>query len=786
MTDSSPKAQARLKAAIADNIAAREAFSFAPPEPDAALTFWPDRACRSGTRETVRYTPFRARILSSTAPTKDALPSFSGGIFGKKRSAAGSLRHRENHLECTAIIGDHDAGTMTPEAAAERMRAAGLHGLIYTTPSYRPDKPRWRVVTFLARPCGAAGYKRHAQRLNAILGGALAPESTNAVGFWYFGQIEDQPKPKVTIVSEGVAIDDADVPANEPEANGDFGDLSSTRTSRLGQEAPSEIVASALAAIPNDERDWEEWNRRGMQAYAATRGREEGLAAWIEWSAKHPAHDEAACLERWQHYRRSPPSEIGAGSLFHDAVKQGWHDPRKDAPPDTGGDLSNARVLAHSLRDLFLFDRNTKRWLRFDGVRWLPDAGEVMQEAKAVADARVRDAARALTENATDEAKRRFGQAQKVHQSAQRIEAMVRLAQSEPGLSADADDFDRDPFLLGVPNGVVDLRTGTLRAASARDMLTKAVGVPFDPDARCPRWETFLREVFGADAEVTSFIQRAIGYSLTGDVREEVLFFAHGSGRNGKSVFAKILTSVLGDYAVTVGSEIIARQRHDNEAARGRLRLRGARLALANEVGVADTWDDHAVKTLVSREAIAARALYGEAFDFEPTHHLWIRGNHQPAALDADDGFWRRVVLIPFTKTFPPGGPEDLEHRIFNAEGPGILAWAVRGCLEWQRGGLRVPDALRVATQAYRNDTDILDQWFRAEMMDDPHNVRGEPVRSAYDSLRRFCVDAGTAAPSRPAFVRRAKRLGMNARRSNNEDRFPGFTLRTGFDAEGV
>jgi hypothetical protein len=372
-----------------------------------AVTFWPDLACSVGAFEVVSIHDFRARVTAASAATKSALPSFSAARFGDTRSAAGSLRHGSNLLQCTAVCGDHDAATLTPTEAADRLRTARLVGFIYSTPSHRPGKPRWRVVVPLSQPCAPADYRRHVDALDAALGGGvLARESRVPAQLWFYGRIAGRPVPEVHVVDDGEAIDEAAPVASDAGDDGDTDDdlanaLHAAGVSRLGLAAPIEVVASALSAIPNTERSWETWNKIGMAAFAATQGNEAGLEAWSAWSARHPAHEENACRRRWSHYSSSPPTAIGAGTLFHEAARHDWSDPRKEAPPDSGGDLSNARVLADRMRGDFLFDRSARHWRRFDGVRWVQDAGEAMQAAKAVADQRLRDAARSSTTAST-------------------------------------------------------------------------------------------------------------------------------------------------------------------------------------------------------------------------------------------------------------------------------------------------------------------------------------------------------------------------------------------------
>jgi putative DNA primase/helicase len=282
--------------------------------------------------------------------------------------------------------------------------------------------------------------------------------------------------------------------------------------------------------------------------------------------------------------------------------------------------------------------------------------------------------------------------------------------------------------------------------------------------------------VFG-DAEVVSFIKRAAGYTLTGLVDEEKLFFAYGSGANGKSVFANVLGGVLGDYAVTVGSELLARNKHENEAARYKVRLPGARLVLANEVGEGDTWDDQRVKQLVSRDPIPARALYGEAYDFIPSHKIWVRGNHRPGILDAGDGMWRRMVLVGFERQIrEEERVSDLDRQLINAERDGILAWMVQGCLEWQQGGLRVPALIANATAGYRKDSDVLGSWIDERCRYAP----GERLRltDAYMHFQWYFKEIGMTAPARPAFVRRMGQRGHQRTRSNGLDFFLDLALR--------
>jgi putative DNA primase/helicase len=224
--------------------------------------------------------------------------------------------------------------------------------------------------------------------------------------------------------------------------------------------------------------------------------------------------------------------------------------------------------------------------------------------------------------------------------------------------------------------------------------------------------------------------------------------------------------------------------KHEGEASRYRVRLQGARLALANEVGSGDTWDDKQVKELVSRERIPARALYGEAFDFMPSHKLWIRGNHKPGILDAGNGFWRRFVLIGFEKEIPEEERvQDLDRQILANERNGILRWMIEGCLAWRQTGLRIPTAIANATAEYREDSDVLGAWIeeRCERSGEERLKSGE----LYADFREHMRDSGMQAPAQPVFVRRLGQRGFRQERSNGVAYIRGLKLRNRSEGGG-
>jgi putative DNA primase/helicase len=315
---------------------------------------------------------------------------------------------------------------------------------------------------------------------------------------------------------------------------------------------------------------------------------------------------------------------------------------------------------------------------------------------------------------ADDAARKAIAQHARNSLQAQRLKAMVDLAQSIPELVAPVATLDADDMLLGVENGVVDLRTGQLRDATREDLITRQAPVRFDPKAKCPRFNKFLRTVMQADQALIGYLQRVSGYSLTGKTGEQCLFFLYGHGANGKSTYLRAMLDLLDDdYAVQTPSEtLMAKRFNSGSGPSGDLaRLHNLRLTTANEVEEGSLLSESLIKQLTGGDPITARYLYENHFDFIPKVKLFIAGNHKPIIKGDDYGIWRRIHLIPFEVQIPeaqrdPKLPEKLRQEL-----PGILNWAIQGCRAWQKSGLNVPPKIRDAVKQYRDEMDIMAQW---------------------------------------------------------------------------
>lgn len=374
----------------------------------------------------------------------------------------------------------------------------------------------------------------------------------------------------------------------------------------------------------------------------------------------------------------------------------------KDKPlTDTG----NAERLAERFGGSIRYCYSQKKFYVWTKKRWRVDTmGRLQQMAKTVI--------RAIPGESTsstvsfEDLCSFAGKSEKL----ERRRAMIELVKSEEPIPVLPELFDRDPWLLNCENGTVDLKTGRLLPHSRDDYITKLAPVRFDPEAKCPLWIAFLERVI-PDDEVRKFIRRVIGYCLTGDVGEQVLFFCFGGGANGKSTFLGTIQFVIGlDYGIQAAPDLLlstSSRNHPTEIAD----LYGVRMAVCMEVGADRSFDEPLIKQLTGGDRLKARRMREDFWEFAPTHKLLLGANHKPRIRGTDEAIWRRLILIPFEEFIPkeerdPTLPDKLKDEV-----EGILAWAVRGCLEWQSTGLCPPEQVQLAVSKYREDMDELEQF---------------------------------------------------------------------------
>jgi putative DNA primase/helicase len=430
---------------------------------------------------------------------------------------------------------------------------------------------------------------------------------------------------------------------------------------------------------------------------------------------------------------------------------------REGAPPSPASDdlqlteLGNAQRFALWYGAEFRYVRERRQWRNWDGQRWAAcRRGEEVVAAKripasffdAAAAAAGQAAGAAMLSEVTDTSARatallKWG---KASSKAQAIASSLRLAESEHPIAAVGDDFDADPMLFNCINGTLDLRSGVLRPHSRADLLTKLAPVAYDADARSPLWDDFLARV-QPDEEIRMFLQRFAGYSLTGDVGEQVLLFLLGKGANGKSVFLDVLLSIVGDYGLRAAPDLLLAKRSESHPT-DQADLRSMRLVVASEVDQGRAWDEAMIKRTTGDTTITARKMRADFETFPATHKVLVAANTKPKVRGSDDGIWRRLKLVPFCVTIPEHERDrGLVARLLATESSGILAWAVRGALDWQEHGLPTPVVVAEATQKYRAEQDVIGNWIDEECVLAPG--LWSPKASLYSSFRAWCERGG-------------------------------------------
>lgn len=342
--------------------------------------------------------------------------------------------------------------------------------------------------------------------------------------------------------------------------------------------------------------------------------------------------------------------------------------------------------------------------------------------------------------------------------SAKTVAAVERLAKADRHHAATVDQWDADPWLLNTPQGVADLRTGQMRAHQPGDYMTKITAVAHGGD--CPLWLAFLDKITAGDTELQAFLQRFAGYALTGITREHAMAFGYGTGANGKGTFLNTLTGIMADYAAVAPMETFTATpagRHPADLAM----LRGARLVTAQETEEGRRWAEAKIKALTGGDPITARFMRQDFFTFVPAFKLFIAGNHKPGLRGVDEAIRRRLNLIPFLVTIPPNERDpDLPEKL-KAEWPGILAWMIEGCLDWQNERLDPPAAVVMATDAYMETEDALGQWIAECCRTSGWGASAD----LFASWRQWAETAGEFVGSQKRFSQALEARGFQPRR---------------------
>lgn len=412
---------------------------------------------------------------------------------------------------------------------------------------------------------------------------------------------------------------------------------------------------------------------------------------------------------------------------------------RTPAEPEMSPYSDDTLALRFSLqhKDELRYVAAWGRWLQWTGSKWENDTT-----------LNVYDRARALCREVALETEKPG--IQRDLTSGRTIASVEKLARSDRRHAATVDQWDFDPWLLNTPDGIINLHTGTTLPHDPAQHMTKITSV--GPSEGCPMWMDFLDRVTAGNGSLQGYLQRVCGYALTGTTTEHALFFAFGTGRNGKGVFLNTITNIMGDYACVAPIETFTATQQDKHET-GLAFLRGARLVAAQETEEGRNWAENKIKALTGGDPITARYMRQDFFTFTPQFKLFIAGNHKPGLRNVDEAIRARLHLIPFDVTIPEAERDPLLPEKLKAEWPGILDWMITGCLDSQAVRLKAPDAVKQATADYFEAEDATALWL-SEFC-----IQGKQLWSAsaqlYASWKVWAEKAGEAVGSQ-------KRFGQN------------------------
>jgi putative DNA primase/helicase len=462
--------------------------------------------------------------------------------------------------------------------------------------------------------------------------------------------------------------------------------------------------------------------------------------------------------------------------------------------PDSLTDRGNAKLFARLYSDRFRYVIGMG-WHSWDTYRWKLTGGD---------EAAVWTAGEMAEQYAEHDASGRFTDRQlaahrRHSESTAGVKALLFQAQAAPGLRLDPDVLDGDIYTLCTPSGVVDLRTGALRKPNPlTDMHSRATTVA-PQKMPIPRWESFLRDTFGADdkgLETTRFLHLLLGYSITGDVGAQVLPFLYGSGANGKSVLLEVMTQILGDYANSAPPGFLMEKGKFAEHSTELTELHGRRIVVCSELKPNDKFNEARVKLLTGGDTITARRMRQNFFTFTPTHKLWLLGNHRPEVGTGGHAFWRRMRIIPFERRVPDERKIDnLAAELVADEGPGILQWLIEGAQRYltTRDPLTGPASVRVATAAYQTTEDHIGRFLSERCTTGESGRANSDLRVEqkllYEAYGRWCSEESIRSSTPRAFAGRIRQeLGLASPaemiKNNATKLYPGLALLPD-DAEG-
>jgi putative DNA primase/helicase len=470
----------------------------------------------------------------------------------------------------------------------------------------------------------------------------------------------------------------------------------------------------------------------------------------LDWNKRNrpPLPEEEVIRTVESIYKRDIKNKEGK----EETIKQ-----EKEIPVDgfRSTDFWNSENFVKEYKGKLLHCENWGCWLIYKDGRWVRDnSNETQGLAKKII---LRYYHQASTIENDKERKELVKHALK-SETQRAVNAMIELSKSDLAVTPDA--FDKDPYIINLKNGTLNLETMEFREHRPEDLLTRQMNVEYNPMAICPRWISFLNKIFNQNKDLIEFIQKALGYSLTGDTGEDCLFILYGTGQNGKTTFLKTISEIWGDYALDTPTETLLAKERDN-IPNDLARLRGARLVTSSESQEGRRFNEILIKKLTGRDRITARFLRQEFFEFDPTFKIWIATNHKPVVRENSIAFWRRIRLIPFTVQIPNEEIIPNFEKILLEEKEGIFNWILEGFRKWRENRLGIPEEVKKATQDYRDEMDVLGEFISTMCIENPE-IR-TATKELYQAYCNWCKENGEEPISSRAFGRRLEERGYKA-----------------------
>ncbi|MCR2045512.1 phage/plasmid primase, P4 family [Anaerosalibacter massiliensis] len=390
-------------------------------------------------------------------------------------------------------------------------------------------------------------------------------------------------------------------------------------------------------------------------------------------------------------------------------------------------DTGNADRFVNKFEDTVRYSYVDKGWYFYNGKKWEFD---LVGHVKKLTEEVIQDMKLELAYCKDEDEEKQFFKHLKYTRNNRGKTNMLK--ESEHRLPILPGEFDKRKDIFNCMNGVVSLKNGKLYAHNHKQYLSKMSYVEYTDNIDCPMWIEFLNQIFDNDTELIHYIQKAVGYSMSGSTKEQCVFFCYGNGRNGKSTFLDIIAAIMGDYATNIQPETVMIQNRQSGANSDIARLKGARFVTTVEPNEGARINEGLLKQLTGGDTVTARHLYGREFEFEPEFKLWMSTNHKPIIRGRDLGIWRRMHLIPFTVQIPDDKVDkNLKYKL-KKELTGILNWAVEGALKWHREGLKMPNAVQEAVKEYKSEMDVISAFLEQCTVRGIGEVKASELYKAY------------------------------------------------------